>query len=127
MPLITLTMRFGRSAEAKRRMLDGVHAALVAAFRIPEGDRFQFIHEIADENWDEPDRPDRVLVEIKAFAGRSADAKRALYRAVVDNLAACGVPPEDVFIIVHDLPRENWGIRGGRAACDVDLGFRVDV
>ena len=22
---------------------------------------------------------------------------------------------------------ENWGIRGGQAACDVELGFKIDV
>jgi hypothetical protein len=30
-------------------------------------------------------------------------------------------------ITLHELPRENWGIRGGQAATDVDLGFKVDV
>jgi len=29
--------------------------------------------------------------------------------------------------MVNDLPMENWGIRGGQAACDVDLGFKIDV
>ena len=127
MPLTTLTMRTGRDAAAKQALLDGVHDALVRAFGIPAGDRYQYINEIAPENWDASRRDGDILVEIKAFAGRSTDAKRALYKNIVDNLRKVGVEPRDVFIVVHDLPRENWGIRGGQAACDVDLGFKVDV
>ena len=127
MPLTTLTMQPGRTSEQKQQILDGVHAALVHAFGIPENDRYQFINEIPRENWDISRSPNEILVEIKAFAGRSVEAKRELYQAVVRNLEACGVTPQEVFIIVNDLPTENWGIRGGQAACDIDFGFRIDV
>ena len=30
-------------------------------------------------------------------------------------------------ITLRESPTENWGIRGGQAACDVDLGFNVKV
>lgn len=127
MPLTTLTMRPGRTTEEKRAILDAVHGALVRAFHIPENDRFQFINEVTEENWDVARSPGQILVEIKVFSGRSVDAKRALYKGIVDNLGECGVAPTDVFIVVNDLPKENWGIRGGQAACDVDLGFKTDV
>jgi hypothetical protein len=29
--------------------------------------------------------------------------------------------------MLHESPKENWGIRGGQAASDVDLGFKVEV
>ena len=127
MPLTTLTMRPGRSAEEKRAILDAVHAGLVHAFRIPANDRFQYINEVAIENWDVARSPGQILVEIKAFSGRSVDAKRALYRAIVDNLGKIGVAASDVFIVVTDLPKENWGLRGGQAGCDIDFGFKTDV
>jgi hypothetical protein len=38
-----------------------------------------------------------------------------------------GIPRDHVMIVLHEVPRENWGIRGGQAACDVDLGFKVGV
>jgi phenylpyruvate tautomerase PptA (4-oxalocrotonate tautomerase family) len=28
--------------------------------------------------------------------------------------------------LLRESPPENWGI-GGRAACDVDLGFKINV
>jgi hypothetical protein len=32
-----------------------------------------------------------------------------------------------VLIVLHEPPLENWGIRGGQAATDVQLGFKIDV
>ena len=66
-------------------------------------------------------------VGIDLFSGRSPEAKRAIYRGVVAGLAAVGVPVEDVTIRLNEIGRENWGIRGGRMATDVDLGFKVEV
>lgn len=127
MPLTNITLREGRTRDEKKAILDAVHAALRTAFDIPEHDRTQVIHEISSENWDVAGFPDRIIVEIKAFTGRSLEAKRTLYRRIVANLSGCGVEPKDVFIIVNDLPLENWGIRGGQAACDIDLGFKVEI
>ncbi len=68
-----------------------------------------------------------TLVEITLFSGRSLDAKRTLYQAIVRNLGALGIAPADIFIILHEVPLENWGIRGGVPASEAELGFRVDV
>ncbi|MCK7476059.1 MAG: tautomerase family protein [Rhodopseudomonas palustris] len=42
-------------------------------------------------------------VEIKLFAGRSLEAKRALYRELVQNLAALGVPAQDTKIVLIEV------------------------
>jgi hypothetical protein len=61
------------------------------------------------------------------FAGRSLSAKRALYQAIVRHLEPFGVPPGDVRIILNDIPLENVGMRGGKAAADLELGYEVSV
>lgn len=61
------------------------------------------------------------------FAGRSMDAKRSLYKAVVRNLVALGVPADDIKITLIEVPPENWGIRGGHPASEVALGFEIEV
>jgi phenylpyruvate tautomerase PptA (4-oxalocrotonate tautomerase family) len=111
------------SATDKKKILDGIHAALVEAFRIPDHDRHQLIHEHAPEDFEARHGPDSVFIEMSVFPGRSLDAKRRLYRSIVENLAAAGVPREGVFAVLHEPPLENWGIRGGKAATDVDFGF----
>ena len=68
-----------------------------------------------------------TLVVVDCFAGRSVDAKRALYREVSRRLGVLGIPADHITVIVRDIETTNWGIRGGQAACDVDLGFDVNV
>jgi phenylpyruvate tautomerase PptA (4-oxalocrotonate tautomerase family) len=129
MPLVKLETRRGLSPETKRSLLDGVHAALMAAFHIPDRDRNQRFVEHAPEDFEiPPGHGERfIVVEIVAFAGRSVDAKRRLYKEVVDRFFALGIPREDVFIVVTDNPTENWGLRGGIAGCDIDFEFKIDV
>jgi hypothetical protein len=40
-----------------------------------------------------------------------------------------GLSPEtkDVFIVLQEVPVENWGLRGGIAATDIDFGFKIEV
>lgn len=131
MPTVLIETRMARSAEAETALMDAVHAALVQAFQIPPNDREVRLIAHAPHRFQAP--PDRALPEcftlisIDAFAGRSTEAKRALYRAIVDRLEPLGIPPDHVLTVLREHPRENWGVRGGRAACDVDLGFRVEV
>jgi phenylpyruvate tautomerase PptA (4-oxalocrotonate tautomerase family) len=129
MPLIRVEIREGWSRAEKARLLDAIHAAAVEALRIPDEDRTQILTERPAEAFEiPPGRDDRfTLVEITMFAGRSLDAKRRLCRAMVTNLGHLGVPASDVLIVLHDVPLENWGVRGGTPASDVDLGFEVGV
>jgi phenylpyruvate tautomerase PptA (4-oxalocrotonate tautomerase family) len=129
MPLVMIETRRGLPPETKRQMFDAVHAALMAAFKIPDGDRGQRLLEYAPQDFEiPPGRGERfTIVSIEAFAGRSLDAKRALYQEIVTRFEAAGIPKTDVFIVLKEVPVENWGLRGGIAACDLDLGFKVAV
>lgn len=131
MPSVVIETRRSRTPEQEQAMMNAVHAALVEAFKIPSNDRD--IRLIAHE----PHRflcpPDNTtpdlftVVNVDAFWGRSQDAKRALYRAIVGNLEPLGIPKSQVKIVIREIPTSNWGIRGGQAACDVDLGFKIEV
>jgi phenylpyruvate tautomerase PptA (4-oxalocrotonate tautomerase family) len=129
MPLVRLEVRQGRSAAQKQALLDAAHAALVEALAIPAHDRTQRIVEHAREDFELPpgSSDDFVLVEVTMFAGRSRPAKRRLYQELVRNFGELGVAPVDVVVVLLEPPLDNWGIRGGRMASEVDLGFEVDV
>jgi hypothetical protein len=45
MPLLRIDLVKGRSSEDVKALLDTIHDALVAAFRIPERDRYQIVQE----------------------------------------------------------------------------------
>lgn len=131
MPHVLIEVRREYTQEQEVALIDAVHGALVRAFRIPPEDRHVrlIVHE-PHRFAVPPGRSDSdrfIKVTVDAFAGRSTDAKRALYREIVEGLQPLGIPPEQVSVLVRDFAQENWGIRGGQAACDVDLGFDVNV
>jgi phenylpyruvate tautomerase PptA (4-oxalocrotonate tautomerase family) len=129
MPLVRVSRRVGRSATENKSLLDAVHGALVEAFRIPEADRHQQLIELDAAHFEIPGgRGDGfTLVEITAFAGRSAEAKRALYRAMARRCEAIGVARGDLFVVITDPPLENWSPRNGESSADVKPSFKLDV
>lgn len=130
MPLVKIEIIKGKSAEYKKAILDGVHSALAEAFKIPEYDRIQRIYELEKENFEIPsNKTDQyTLIEITAFHGRSLEAKKQLYSAIVHNLEKLpGIDGKDLMIVIHEPPLDNWGIRGSKAASEIDLGFKIDV
>lgn len=70
--------------------------------------------------------PRYTVIEISLFSGRSLEAKRRLYAALAANLAPFGLAPNEIKVILHEVPRENWGLRG-LPASEIELGFTVDV
>ncbi len=129
MPVVKISMIEGRTQEEKHAIMNAVHSALIKSFKIPEYEKNIRIEEYKMENYILPPGKSEkyTMVEITAFAGRSMDAKRLLYKSIVDNLKALGIDAMDIFIIVYEEPLENWGIRCGIPACDLDLGFNIKV
>ena len=129
MPHVLIEIVKGRPLEERRRLLQAVHDALIEAFRIPHDDRIQRIVEHEPEDFEiPPGSSDRfTLIEITAFPGRSADAKRNLYRALIERLGEIAIDPMDVSVVILEPTLESWGVRGGHSAADVDLGFSLDV
>lgn len=131
MPSAVIEVRRPYTQEQEVAILETVHAAIVAAFRVCPTNRnaVLVVHP-----------PNRFLgrtdcqtpefltnVTIYALPGRSAAAKRELYRLLVEGLARFGVPPACVLVRLLELPAQNFGVRGGVPLSEVDLGYRIDV
>ena len=131
MPSTTIDVRKRWSDDDEIAIIDAVHAAIVSAFRIPENDKHVRLIEHVPHRLAHPPslaQPDLMtLITIDCIVGRSIDAKRTLYREIVERLATFGIPADHITITVRDIAAENWGIRGGQAASDVELGFDVNV
>jgi phenylpyruvate tautomerase PptA (4-oxalocrotonate tautomerase family) len=130
MLMVKIEIRAGKTAAYKKSLLDGIHQALVDAFKIPDYDRNQKIYELVQENMEVPSNKtaDYIVIEITAFQGRSIEAKRNLYKNIVTELSVrLGVKGADVAIILQEVPMENWSVLGGKPASEVDLGFNVKV
>jgi phenylpyruvate tautomerase PptA (4-oxalocrotonate tautomerase family) len=131
MPHVLIEVRRESSRAEEIALIEAVHGALQRAFRIPPEDRHVrlLVHEphrfAVPPGLDQPDRFTQISID--AFEGRSLDAKRDLYRQIVESLEPLGIPATNVSTLLREVPVENWGIRGGRAAIDIDLGFEINV
>ena len=114
----------GRYAE----IVAAVQRALIEGIRIPDTDRCIRILEYPEGTFFAPPGrgPCYSVLEICMFAGRSIEAKTRLYAALQRELGAFGLAEGDLKIVVHDVPFENWGLRG-KPADPATLTFKVDV
>jgi phenylpyruvate tautomerase PptA (4-oxalocrotonate tautomerase family) len=129
MPNVLVETRGGWLGAKRTAFLDAIQAATVEALRIPLHSLVLRLVEHPVECFAVPhDTAEQYThIVIAMFAGRSLSAKRALYQAIVRHLEPFGVPPGDVRIILHEVPRENVGMQGGKAAVDLELGYEVRV
>ena len=130
MPSTLIEVRRRYAAHEQVALINAVHGALVAAFKIPEGDRYirlmEFEPHAMVNGLDDGVADTYTRVTVDCFSGRSIEAKRALYREIVDRLGEHGIPAQHVSILLRESATENWG-SGGIPASDVDLGFDIEV
>jgi hypothetical protein len=131
MPSTLIEVRRSYSPKQESQIIEAVQAALIEGFKIPQDDRCVRLltHEahrfVVPQAKSQPDF--YTLVTVSAFSGRSLEAKRNLYRAMVHRLAEVGIPADHIKIMLIEIPRENWGLAGGKPGSEIDLGFKVEV
>jgi 4-oxalocrotonate tautomerase len=122
MPLVRIDLRKGKDASYRREIGRVIYAAMLTV-GVPEKDRFQIIGEHdADGFLFDPDylgiqrTEDLVVIQITWNEGRTLDQKKALFKGIADGLSqALGIRPEDVFINIVEVRRENWSFGNGVA------------
>lgn len=128
MPSTRIHTRRGWIGDRRTALLEAVQRALVTGLRIPPRDRCVMLAEQDAGDMLVPPEAGELftVVEVTLISGRSPEAKRRLYAAVVAELAGFGLAASDVRVILVESPAENWSV-GGRPASEIDLGFKVDV
>jgi 4-oxalocrotonate tautomerase len=123
MPLVRIDLQKGKDASYRQKAAQIVYEAMVACTGVPKDDRFQIIGEHAADNFIfDPDylgihrSDDLIMVQIFFNEGRSAAQKQALYKAIAEGFSSSlKVRPEDVFITLVEVKKENWSFGNGIA------------
>ena len=123
MPLTRVSLRRGKPAAYRKAILDGIYRALRATFDVPEEDRFMTITEHDEDNFSYSKSylgiarsDDLVMIQLTVSNTRTLAKKKALYRAIVENLTADpGLRPEDILINLVEVLPENWSFGHGVA------------
>jgi phenylpyruvate tautomerase PptA (4-oxalocrotonate tautomerase family) len=115
--------------EQHARISELVHGAAVRTLGLPPDKRFQRFLPLASWQLVAPaDRSERYLIiEAYLFTGRSSTTRKALIRALLDDLSReLMLSPNDIEVTLFEAPRENWGIRGQHGD-EPQLSYPVDV
>ena len=123
MPLVHISLRSGKSDLYRQAIFDGVYRAMHETFDVPEDDQFMTITEHDAENFRYGasylgvDRGDGVIyIQITANNTRTVEQKKALYGRIVELLVENpGIRPQDVFVNIVEVAKENWSLGNGVA------------
>ena len=122
MPLVRIDLRKGKDAAYRHNIGRVVYEALVSV-GVPDKDRFQVIGEhdadtfLFDPSYLGIERTDDlVIIQITWNEGRTVEQKKALYKAIAEGLTKSpGLRPEDVFVNLVEVKKENWSFGNGVA------------
>jgi len=56
------------------------------------------------------------VVIVEMWSGRTEEQKRLVIKGITKVFEDIGVKPEHVHIIIHEVPKNNWGISGEQAS-----------
>jgi len=123
MPLAHISLRSGKPDAYRQAIFDGLYRALRETFNVPEDDQFMALTEHDAANFrfgtwygDIARSDDVVFIQITANNTRNLEQKKALYRRIAELLGESpGVRPEDVFVNLVEVAKENWSFGNGLA------------
>ncbi|WP_374544539.1 tautomerase family protein [Rhodoblastus sp.] len=123
MPLVHISLRAGKPEAYRQAIFDGLYRAMRETFSVPEGDQFMSIteHDAANFRYGASylglaRSDDLVLIQITANNTRTMEQKKALFRRIAALLGESpGLRPEDVFVSLVEVAKENWSLGHGLA------------
>lgn len=123
MPLIHIAMRAGKPEAYRQALFDTLYRAMRETFNVPEDDQFMTIteHEAANFRYSPSylgvaRSDDVVFIQITANNTRGLEQKQALFARIAQLLGESpGVRPEDVFVNIVEVAKENWSFGHGLA------------
>ncbi|MEW9702535.1 tautomerase family protein [Paenibacillus sp. SI8] len=123
MPFVRISLMKGKSANYQKNVGDIVYQAMINTLNVPQNDRFQVITEhdpsglIYDPNHLGIQRTDDIIIiQLVLNEGRTVDLKKSFYQQVANDLhEQLDVRPEDIFINLVEVKKENWSYGNGIA------------
>jgi phenylpyruvate tautomerase PptA (4-oxalocrotonate tautomerase family) len=122
MPFVHTRVHKDFTALKRKRIVDGVHLALVDSIGMPADEMFNLVTEYqpgqfwCNRTLNGTSRSDRVvIVEITLQCGRDDAMKRELYAAITRNLENhAEMPPQDIFVFIRENDYSGWAEDEGK-------------
>lgn len=129
MPHAAIHRQSGAPPSDRRAIIEAVNRAFIDVLKVPEDTHPVRLVEYDADSFLIPRQSSAAftLVEATVYPGRTIETKRRLYAAMISNLGELDIAAEDVRIVLYEVARESWGLRGGLPASEIDLGFEVEI
>jgi 4-oxalocrotonate tautomerase len=123
MPLVRISLLRGKPEGFGRKVGEVVYQAMRDTLNVPVKDKFQLISEhgpdslVYDPDYLDIERSQGfIAIQITLSEGRSVEMKQAFYRRVAEELRRkLDVRPQDVFVNLVEVKKENWSFGNGIA------------
>ncbi|HKW39146.1 MAG TPA: tautomerase family protein [Burkholderiales bacterium] len=123
MPLVRIDLAKGKSAQYRKTLGEVIYRAMTEVISVPKDDKFQVITEHPAEELNVTPTylgirysSNLVLIQITLSQGRTVEQKQAFYRRVAQDLQReLKLDPQDVFINLVEVAKENWSFGNGVA------------
>ena len=122
MPLLRFDLIEGRDEKSLKKLLDVAHTAMVEAFKVPERDRYQIVHQhpaneliIEDTGLGFNRSKNLVIISIVSKT-RTTSQKELLYSLLASQLESeCGISPQDLMVSITENGDADWSFGLGEA------------
>ncbi|WP_158240640.1 tautomerase family protein [Telmatospirillum siberiense] len=124
MPVAEIHVHEGRYDEPRLAKLgEAIQGALEAVLEVPPEDYFRIVHILPSHGFTHTPSflgltysEDFILLKLTFIAGRPKEVRLALLKELnVRIVAATGVSPDDLAVLLHELPGENISFGQGLA------------
>jgi phenylpyruvate tautomerase PptA (4-oxalocrotonate tautomerase family) len=124
MPLAKIHVVEGRYDQARITKVSGaIQAALMNTLRVPPDDFYQLIFELPKNRFLHTHSfvgmhytDDLIILDVSFIQGRPKERRLALLKDINTRIAtAAGVSPDDIMIMLYEVPGENIAFGRGEA------------
>ncbi|WP_339499275.1 tautomerase family protein [Pseudomonas silesiensis] len=129
MPIIRIEDPVQRSAVVSRAVIETIYRCLKQVFKVTDEELQARYQTYEAQDFRAPgDCTEFIQIEITLFKGRTLESKRQLYQTICDALTEqLRLPAHSVLILLKEHDAENWGMRGGQPACEIDFGYSIEI
>lgn len=129
MPIVRIEDPVNRPPAIRREVIETTYRCLKRVFGVSDEELQARYEHYREEDFRAPgDKPEYLQVDITVFKGRTLETKHKLYKELSNALAELlTIAPSSVLILLDEHNAENWGMRGGVPASEINFGYSVNV
>ena len=129
MPIVRIEDPLDRNIFTRSLIIETIYQCLIKILGVSRNElQARYDHSPHSDFRTPGDTAEYIQINITLFKGRKIETKRKLYISISIALSELlSISPSSVLIILNEHDAENWGMRGGIPANEIDFGYSIDI